>query len=64
MATKHKIVAYRLDQRKGKMRITGMTQSPRGTRVLSGSREFDTDGKSKEEVTREIEAALTSLQAG
>jgi len=64
MAAKHKIVAYKLDGRRDGILVSSLTQSPRGTRVISGSVSVDTKGKSKEELERALEEAFKQLQQG
>lgn len=58
---KHKIVAFRLDGTREGVIISALTQSPRGTRVLLGSREVKEDRKDKEAFVPAVEAAILEL---
>lgn len=62
MSKKHKIVAYRLDGYAEGMRISSLTESPRGTKVLAGSVQVNMRGKNKEEQTQALELAFRALQ--
>lgn len=62
MPATHKTVAYRIDSVRDGVRVTALTQSPRGTRIMSGSVQVSSEGLSKEEFIKELEGAFTKLQ--
>lgn len=61
MAPKHKTVAVRIDGVKDGVRVTALTQTPRGTRVMSGSVQVSTKGRTREEFVGDLTEAFEEL---
>lgn len=61
--SKHKTVAYRLTQKGGKITITALTESPRGTRVAFRQVELDAEKSDNEVFRARLAAAIEQLQS-
>lgn len=58
---KHKITAVRMDTHKGEMRLSGITQSPRGTKTIAGTIKRKIDMSDRKARKQEILSALEEL---
>lgn len=59
--THHKAVAVRMDQRGDNFTLTGITQSPRGTKTMSGVVKFQASKSDRKKRIADIQAALKEL---
>lgn len=57
----HKIVAFRLKGTHTGIIIDALTESPRGTRVIAGSRTVEEAGRDRQQFAEAVEDAFKSL---